>query len=79
MFICYCYVTNRHIAYILMVLFQVLRLKTSDGIITDATDMYCEDGTKYISGATVAARYEEKLLVGTLTNKAVMCHISYMD
>ena len=60
-------------------IFQVLHLKTKDGYVTEITDVYAEDGTKFISGSTIAVHYRGKLLVGTVNNKAVVCEIMYLN
>ena len=55
-------------------------MKTSqDGLITETSDIYAEDGTKYIIMSTVAVYRNNTVLIGTVHTKALSCQILYMD
>ena len=45
----------------------------------ETSEMYAEDGSKYIIMATVAVYRNNTLLIGTLHTKALTCQIIYME
>ena len=60
-------------------IFQVLHLKAKDGYVTDITDVYAEDGMKFISGSTITVHYRWKFLMSTVNNEAVFREIMYLN
>jgi arylesterase/paraoxonase len=52
---------------------QVLKIKVSDGQ-SKITEVYSNDGTE-ISGSTVAARYKDAILVGTVFTNTLYCEL----
>lgn len=47
-------------------------------VILEVTEIFTDDG-RLLSGATAAVRLGNKLVIGSLTDKAVICHVSYDD
>ncbi|KAK2150988.1 hypothetical protein LSH36_380g02096 [Paralvinella palmiformis] len=56
---------------------QVLRLKTKDGLITDMTEPFADDG-KLISGSSVALYVKNKLFIGSIYSQTVVCDVEYI-
>ena len=52
---------------------QVLKITISDGK-TKITEVYSNDGSE-ISGSTVAARYKDALLIGTVFTNTLYCEL----
>ena len=56
---------------------QVLRFKTEAGLISEAVQVYADDGEQYVSGMSVAVHYNSTLALGTIGHKAAVCDILY--
>ena len=50
-------------------------MKTENGLVTDIHEVYSEDGTKFVSGSSVAVHYKNRLMIGTVCHRAVVCDI----
>ena len=56
-------------------LFQVLRIKTKGGLITELTTIYANDGSE-LSGSMVAVRYKDAMVVGSIYHKMLYCKLN---
>ena len=57
---------------------QVLRVHIYQGHIMSIQEVYADDGHR-IQGSSVAIRYKDTLLIGTITHKAALCHLTTLD
>ena len=60
-----------------LVIFQVLRLKVKEGLITDMTEVFADDGT-LISGSSVALYAKNKLFIGSVFTQTIVCDVQYI-
>ena len=56
---------------------QVLLLKVEDGLPVSVKEVYADDGA-VLTGSSVAVRYEDSLLIGTISYKVLYCEIKYL-
>ncbi|KAL3881427.1 hypothetical protein ACJMK2_027870 [Sinanodonta woodiana] len=57
---------------------QVLRMKTSKGLITDVIEVYRNNGTE-ISASTVATHFKGRILIGSVGSQLLLCDAKYID
>ena len=62
----------------LPLLLQVLKLTMQDGKMAEATEVFSDDG-RVFSASSVAIHYKDLLLLGSVDNTAMLCHIKYME
>ncbi len=56
---------------------QVLRLTVENGELTESLEVYMNDGTEF-SGIAVAVHWQDKLLLGSVSTKALYCDAKYI-
>lgn len=54
---------------------QVLKIKVNGEKVESIQEMYVDSTGETISGSSIAARYKNKLLIGTVNHKALICDI----
>ena len=57
---------------------QVFKLRTENGLITDAVEVYLNNGTE-ITGSSVAGVYGNKMIIGSIASQALVCDLIYVD
>lgn len=72
------YETDKEAANLLIAPSQVFKLKTENGLITDAVEVYLNNGTE-ITGSSVAAVYGNRIIIGSIASQALVCELVYAD
>jgi hypothetical protein len=57
--------------------FQVLYTRIVDGLIVDMAEVFVDDGN-LISASSVALYAKDKLLIGSVATKTVICDVKFM-